>query len=66
MNETDNSTAPIEPVIEMQPASTPVVNPATITLLEGMKVLFDEKAGLAPVQVVEKQERLSSNGHASD
>jgi len=30
--------------------------PTKITLLEGMKVLFDEKVGLAPVQVVDKEQ----------
>ena len=28
-----------------------------LTLLEGMKILFDERVGLSPVQVVEKRDR---------
>ena len=53
-----------------QPEQPAVPQPVKITVLEGMKVLFDEKVGLAPVQVVEKRERMNGrngkngNGYA--
>ena len=81
MNPSDNATVTSEPKVETgpplvvpqpvadQPAPSSDPQPVKITVLEGQKVLFDEKVGLVPVQVVEKQERMngsnggSGNGH---
>lgn len=64
------------PAYDDTPAATsPADEPAPqVTLLAGMKVLFDEKVGLAPVQVVDHDRKLHdkeirkangrANGHA--
>lgn len=70
MNPEDSAPEPPDsiitsPAVDVESPATGYQGPVKVTLLQGMKVLFDEKVGLIPVQVIDKAPKAGGNGYTN-